>query len=285
MKIKLLLLSMGLALLIACGPPPQAPEGSNSAEETETEMVEEEMAEEEMAEEAPAEEPAVAEEPAAPPASDVEFEFNLIEEGDGPEPAEGDFVQVHLIGTLEDGTVFADSYEIGEPIAFPYGTPGIIPGITQALDQMKVGDKAEVVIPPELGFGPQDLGVIPANSVLYVEIELVGIADIGYEVIEEGDGPQAEVGDFVSVHYIGTLEDGTEFDNSYDRGQPFQLILGAGQVIPGWEIGLLKMNEGGKAIFTIPPELGYGAQGSPPTIPPGATLTFEVELVEIQQPE
>lgn len=283
MKIKLLLLSMGLALLIACGPPPQAPEGSNSAEETETEMVEEEMAEEEAVEETPAEEPA-AEEPVVEPASDVEFEFNLLEEGDGPAPVEGDFVQVHLVGTLEDGTVFADSYEIGEPIAFPYGTPGIIPGITRALEQMKVGDKADVVIPPELGFGAQDLGVIPANSVLYVEIELVGIADIGYEVIEEGDGPPAEVGDFVSVHYIGTLEDGTEFDNSYDRGEPFQLILGAGQVIPGWEIGLLKMNEGDKAIFTIPPELGYGAQGSPPTIPPGATLIFEVELVEIQKP-
>lgn len=284
MKIKvLLLLCVGLALLIACGPPPQAPEATNTPESTTEEMAEEEMAEEPAADETVSEETTAEEAAVSTPDPNAEIEFTLTEEGDGAQPVAGDFVQVHLVGALEDGTVFADSYQLGDPITFPYGTPGIIPGITQALERMSVGDKAEVVIPPELGFGPQAVGNIPPNSTLYLDIELVDIADIEYEVIEEGSGSETQIGDLVSVHYIGTLEDGTEFDNSYTNEQPLQLILGAGQVIPGWEIGLLKMKEGGKARFIIPASLGYGAQGSPPVIPPDATLIFEVELVAVQQ--
>ena len=116
----------------------------------------------------------------------------------------------------------------------------------------------------------------------------VKVTDSGlqYEVLKEGEGPEIEVGDFVEVEYIGTLEDGTEFDNSYDREQPFQLIVGAGQVIPGWEIGLLKMREGETARFVIPSDLGYGAAGAGEDIPPNATLIFEVEVVSVQkQPE
>jgi peptidylprolyl isomerase len=96
-----------------------------------------------------------------------------------------------------------------------------------------------------------------------------------------GDGPAPQAGDIVAVHYKGTLEDGTEFDSSYERGQPIQFPLGQGMVIPGWDEGISLMNVGGKATLVIPPELAYGSSGAGGVIPPDATLTFEVELVEI----
>ena len=97
-----------------------------------------------------------------------------------------------------------------------------------------------------------------------------------------GEGEVAESGDTVAVHYVGTLEDGTQFDSSRDRGEPIVFTLGAGEVIQGWEQGIPGMAVGGQRRLVIPPELGYGEAGSPPVIPPNATLIFEVELVEIQ---
>lgn len=96
-----------------------------------------------------------------------------------------------------------------------------------------------------------------------------------------GTGDAVEEGDQVSVHYIGTLQNGTQFDNSYTRGEPFTFEVGEGRVIAGWEQGLIGMKAGGQRILVIPPELGYGsAQGGP--IPPNSTLVFAVELLEIQ---
>jgi len=83
------------------------------------------------------------------------------------------------------------------------------------------------------------------------------------------------------VHYVGTLENGEKFDSSRDRAQPFQFALGGGQVIAGWDEGIQGMKVGGVRELTIPPDLGYGAAGSPPVIPPDATLLFEVELLEV----
>jgi FKBP-type peptidyl-prolyl cis-trans isomerase len=96
-----------------------------------------------------------------------------------------------------------------------------------------------------------------------------------------GTGEAAQVGDTLSVHYTGWLEDGTQFDSSVDRGTPFEFILGEGNVIAGWDEGLVGIQEGGKRKLIIPPDLAYGASGSGP-IPPNATLTFEVELLEIK---
>lgn len=102
-----------------------------------------------------------------------------------------------------------------------------------------------------------------------------------YVEIQKGDGPAPQAGEVVSVHYRGTLEDGTEFDNSYSRGEPIAFPLGTGHVIAGWDEGIALMNVGGKAKLIIPPELGYGERGAGGVIPPNATLIFEVELVEI----
>ena len=101
--------------------------------------------------------------------------------------------------------------------------------------------------------------------------------------IEVGSGPEASSGQTVVVHYRGTLEDGTQFDASYDRGTPFTFPLGAGRVIKGWDEGVQGMKVGGKRKLVIPSDLGYGARGAGGVIPPNATLIFEVELLDIKK--
>jgi len=97
-----------------------------------------------------------------------------------------------------------------------------------------------------------------------------------------GTGRQAKEGDTVHVQYTGTLTNGTKFDSSYDHGgEPFKFTLGKGEVIKGWDQGVAGMKVGGKRRLRIPPDLGYGERGSPPTIPPDAGLVFDVELVSI----
>lgn len=98
---------------------------------------------------------------------------------------------------------------------------------------------------------------------------------------EVGKGREALAGDKVVVHYKGTLQNGTVFDTSVGRG-PFEFVLGKRQVIPGWERGVVGMRVGGKRTLVVPPELGYGARGQPPKIPPRATLHFEIELLEVK---
>ena len=103
-------------------------------------------------------------------------------------------------------------------------------------------------------------------------------------IIEEltvGDGATAAAGQSVSVHYTGWLTDGTKFDSSVDRNDPFEFNLGRGQVIAGWDQGVACMQIGGKRKLTIPPELGYGSRGAGGVIPPNATLVFEVELLGV----
>jgi FKBP-type peptidyl-prolyl cis-trans isomerase len=103
-----------------------------------------------------------------------------------------------------------------------------------------------------------------------------------YVDLVEGKGSPAEAGQQVSVHYTGWLTDGTKFDSSVDRGQPFDFPLGGGSVIKGWDEGVAGMKMGGKRKLIIPADLGYGATGSPPTIPGGATLVFDVELLDVK---
>jgi FK506-binding protein 1 len=106
------------------------------------------------------------------------------------------------------------------------------------------------------------------------------------KIIKEGEGGQLpETGEQITVHYTGKLEDGTVFDSSVTRGQPFECQIGVGQVIKGWDVGMMSMSIGEKAELTIIGEYAYGASGSPPTIPPNATLVFEVELLKIADRE
>ena len=103
-----------------------------------------------------------------------------------------------------------------------------------------------------------------------------------YTTLQPGTGAAAAPGQRAVVHYVGMLPNGTKFDSSRDRGKPFSFTIGAGEVIRGWDMGITGMLVGETRRMQIPPELGYGAQGSPPVIPPNSPLIFEVELLEAQ---
>jgi FKBP-type peptidyl-prolyl cis-trans isomerase len=107
------------------------------------------------------------------------------------------------------------------------------------------------------------------------------MSELKIEQLRAGDGAEATQGQTVTVHYVGTLTDGKKFDSSRDRGKGFSFKLGAGQVIKGWDQGVLGMKIGEQRRLTIPPHLGYGDRGFPGAIPPAATLVFEVELLAV----
>ncbi len=105
--------------------------------------------------------------------------------------------------------------------------------------------------------------------------------ELKIEYLKAGNGPTPRKGDLVTVHYTGRFTNGKVFDSSVESGEPFSFVLGARQVISGWDIGVATMKVGDKVQLTLPPELGYGAEGYPGAIPPNATLIFDVELLKI----
>jgi peptidylprolyl isomerase len=211
--------------------------------------------------------------------------------GQGAEVQADDFVLVHYTGWLyvdgqKSGDPFDSSVERGEPIAFPLGKGFVIQGWDKGLPGMKVGGKRSLIIAPDLAYGPQGRPpVIPANSTLIFDVEMVDLPKVEVEILTEGTGPAAAVGDNISVDYTGWLWEngakGEQFDSSSNAGRPYAFTLGARMVIPGWDMGLEGLKVGTKARLIIPPVLAYGKRGSGPKIPPDATLCFEVELVEI----
>lgn len=109
------------------------------------------------------------------------------------------------------------------------------------------------------------------------------VAQIHYEDLKVGEGNPVKRGDIIVVHYDGRLANGTRFDSSRDRGTPFQVKVGDGNVIRGFERGVIGMKRGGVRRVNIPPDLGYGARGAPPAIPPNAELVFDIELIAIKE--
>ena len=112
--------------------------------------------------------------------------------------------------------------------------------------------------------------------------EVTTPSGLRYTDVVAGTGPSPRPGQTAVVHYTGTLVDGTKFDSSVDRGQPFEFQLGRGMVIKGWDEGVATMKVGGKRRLVVPARLGYGERGSPPKIPGGATLIFDVELLDVK---
>jgi peptidylprolyl isomerase len=251
--------------------------------------------------------------PPAPPEIDeadlVTTESGLqyydIEVGDGLEAEEGSTVTttyiIWVLGEDGEGMYISSSEAMGNNATFSVGSGDMVfPGWDEGATGMSVGGKRYLLIPSELALGEAGGGEIPPNATLIMEIEMLDVIEpvvmtevdeedytitesgLKYYDIVEGDGESPEEGQTVVVHYTGWLEDGTKFDSSLDRGEPFSFPLGTGSVIPGWDEGVATMQVGTIRQLVIPAELGYGESGAG-LIPPGATLIFEVELLEIQE--
>jgi peptidylprolyl isomerase len=230
------------------------------------------------------------------------LQYYDINKGDGAEATKNSTVSNNFTIWVktENGYNYIDQSTAGSPMSFVLGRGDtVFPGWEEGVEGMQVGGKRLLVIPPDLALGAQGNGVIPADSTLVMEIELTDLKEprvatkvdekdfttttsgLKYYDLTTGTGESPKTGQTVVVDYTGWLTDGTQFDSSIDRGEPISFVLGEGNVIPGWDEALATMKVGGKRQLVIPPELGYGDQGSG-TIPPGATLIFEVELKEIK---
>ncbi len=198
-------------------------------------------------------------------------------------------------------TPFADTYASGEPLEFTIGVGQVIAGWDKGILGMKVGEIRKLTIPYVMAYGENSLEGIPPYSDLYFEVELVAAekpleADVfpkdlnklkwqdkgkGLKVFDEkaGTGKPATQGTNLKVHYTGWLVSGRKFGSSKDLGKPFEVVLGAGKMIKGWEAGLDGMREGGVRWLRVSPSMGYGASAFT-MIPPNSTLVFRIELVE-----
>ncbi len=223
-----------------------------------------------------------------------------LKEGQGAECQPGAKVKIKYTGWLTNGTVF-DSND-----GIEFSLKQLIKGWQIGIPGMKVGGVRKLVISPEKGYGPMGQPPkIPGGSTLIFEIELLdapaprnleklsdgtapgaddpGLRDIGDGLkirdLKEGTGAPAQPGTSVTVHYTGWLTNGKMFDSSFKAGEPITFSLN--RVVKGWGLGIPGMKPGGVRKLVIPAALGYGPDGSPPDIPPNATLVFEVELLKV----
>lgn len=146
------------------------------------------------------------------------------------------------------------------------------------MNSVKLGDNSKEVLGTTMSNPTNN----PSQTAAPTQQPGAPVTDLKIEDEKVGTGDLAVAGKTVTVNYLGTLTDGSKFDSSYDRNQPFTFNLGAGQVIKGWDQGVAGMKVGGKRKLTIPASLGYGAAGAPPVIPGNATLIFEVELLKVE---
>lgn len=223
-----------------------------------------------------------------------------VKTGNGPKVEADCNVEFHYTAYLENGKIFDSTHKKGQTLKVLAGNRNLIPGLDEGLLLMQEGDKTRFIIPPQLGFGNSSNGAIPANATLTFDIEMVKVnpkiivkpypiegkrvynheSGLQYIIVEEGQGERVKGNQSVEMHYTGYLEDGTIFDSSIKRNQPFSFKLGLNQVIKGWEIGVPLMKVGDKMRLIIPSDMGYGdrAVGN---IPPNSKLIFDVELLRI----
>lgn len=177
------------------------------------------------------------------------------------------------------------------PIALGLTVLSLVAGGCGEEEASEVGDKAREEQSGEQGASEQQAGGETASAEQAAQRTKPSIevpegappAELQIEDVIEGTGPEATGGQQIAVNYVGvSYSNGQEFDNSFDRGMPFEFALAGGMVIPGWDEGLQGMKVGGRRRLTIPPDLAYGPQGQPPVIGPDETLIFEIDLLAAQ---
>jgi peptidylprolyl isomerase len=223
-----------------------------------------------------------------------ELKTEDLEPGKGPAAEEGDTLTMLYRGKLANGTVFDgnmdDAYKPlpdKDPFPVALGMGMVIKGWDKGLIGIKVGGVRKISVPPDLGYGPSGSGQIPPNADLYFTVKCLDIVKKGEEMVIDtndvkvGSGAEVKKGDKVTVHYVGKLLSDKQFDSSRDPGKsPYTFTVGAGEVVPGFDKGVLGMKKGGLRKVRIPPQAAYGAnpQGG---IPPNSVLMFEIEVLKI----
>lgn len=248
-------------------------------------------------------------------ATESGLKYRFRRKGKGTKASLEKMIVVNYRGWLDDGMIFDTTYGTG-------GYPATlepkmtVPGFQEAVLMMEEGSMLEVEIPAKLGYGERQSINIPANSTLHYLIELIKVTDppqppaetpsmgpstpvvtgpvdpdapeeftktasgLKYRIRRKSSGKKPTASNTVKVHYRGWLDNGTEFDSSYSRKEPAS--FGLRDVVAGWTEGLQLVGVGGMIELEVPSDLGYGDTGSPPSIPPKATLHFLVELLEIR---
>ena len=245
------------------------------------------------------------------------LKYNDIKVGTGTEAKNGDLIEIQFKGWIikdssdlfsdwsvdstKKADLIADSYAMNQPMKFVLGTESFIKGSEEGIVGMKVGGQRAIVVPSNLAYGPQGMGPIPPNTSIKVLIELVSTKEavvakmwdvdstlfkttasgLKYAIIQEGEGELVGKEKQTTVHYSGFLLDGTKFDSSVERDEPFTFVAGVGQVIPGWDEGVQLMKKGSKARFIVPANLAYGDRDLG-KIPPNSTLIFDVEVLDVK---
>ncbi len=228
--------------------------------------------------------------------------YAIVEPGNGIPLQKEMRITLHYTGYIDDATqtMFDSSHGRDEPFDFILGRRMVLPGWEEVLPNLNVGDKAKLWIPSAMAYGDRGRGPIPPGTDLVFDIEILDgkilpappvlpvegkdtimtSSGLRFIIVDEGEGDPPMLGQVLEVHYSGYLSDGTLFDSSVQRSEPIRFVLGAGQVLTGWDEAFIYLLQGSRARLIIPPHLAYGERGTGP-IPPGETLIFDVELVEI----
>ncbi|MFN0107749.1 MAG: FKBP-type peptidyl-prolyl cis-trans isomerase [Blastocatellia bacterium] len=201
--------------------------------------------------------------------------------------SDGSFInKAETLAMVKSGTVKLDEIR-GEAFKLRlYGLTAIVTGRAVYLDEgktVRTSSHTEVWVKRAGIWKAVSWVSVPLKSSVLGAKAVTTESGLKYEDTVVGTGASPQAGHEVTVHYTGTLEDGTKFDSSVDRGEPFKFNIGIGRVIKGWDEGVLTMKVGGKRKLVIPPQLGYGARGAGGVIPPNATLVFEVELLDTKE--
>ncbi len=211
--------------------------------------------------------------------------YTILRAGTGETAVASRYVQIHYTASTLGGRLI-DASAPDHPVGFVLWSGQAPRGWDEGIAGMRVGEKRRMVLTPDLLYGRYPGKKPLPETTLQFDIELAGVLPgVRYTTDTPGTGTIARPGDTVRVHYRAYIgKDQSAYDSTYGRGDPIEFRIGAGQVIPGWELGVIGMSEGERRTITIPPYLGYGERGAAGVIPPGATLRYTVELVQVTGP-